>query len=276
MVKRVVFTGVGAMLVAGFLFGHDAVSYVRTTAGQVKQSVKDAVPVGFEIERARKMISELEPEIRRNMHLIAKEEVEVDRIRRRAEKLDVKQENAKVELQRMKADLESEHRFLVYAGRRYSRNQVRVDLASRLKRAKTNDETLVSLTKILSARERGLSAARGKLEEMLSAKRTLQVDIENLEARQKMVQVAQAASDFNFDDSHLARTKELLTTIQTRLEVAERLVDQDGDFAGEIQLEETEPTGLDVLEDVAAYLGEPTQQELDADMESQIAALIGE
>lgn len=277
MVKKVILTGLAAVLAAGFLFGHDACSYVRTTAGQVRQSVKDNVPVTFEIERARKMISELEPDIRRNMHLIAKEEVEVDRIRRRADKLETKQENAKVELQRMKADLESDNTFLVYSGRRYSKNQVRVDLASRLTRAKTNDETLVSLTKVLNAREKGLAAARAKLEEMLGKKRTFQVEIENLEARQKMVEVAQAASDFSFDDSRLSRTKELMVDIETRLEVAERMVDQDGDFAGEIQLEETnEDVGFDVLEDVAQYLGESSLEKIDAEIDSQIALLIGE
>lgn len=273
MVKKVVITTLGVTLAAGFLFGRDTVSYVRTTAGQVKDSVKESVPVTFQIERARKMIAELQPEIRRNMQVIAKEEVEVDRLRRRSEKLNEKQENARVELQQLKSDLESNNTFLVYSGRRYSKNQVRIDLANRLTRAKTNDETLTNLDKVLMAREKGLAAAKAKLEEMLSSRRTLQVDIENLEARMKMVEVAQAASDFNFDDSHLARTKELLIDIQTRLEVAERLVDQDGEFVGEIQLNETEEISSDVLDEVAQYLGEgPTQAEID----TQIALMLAE
>ena len=38
------------------------------------------MPIEFQIERARDMIKDLVPEIRKNMHVIAKEEVEVKRL----------------------------------------------------------------------------------------------------------------------------------------------------------------------------------------------------
>ena len=46
-------------------------------------------------------------------------------------------------------------------------------------------------------------------------------EVENLEAQMKMVEVAQTASEFNFDDSQLSRTRKLLDDIRTRVEVAE-------------------------------------------------------
>src|SRR5690606_39815140 len=57
-------------------------SYLGTSWGRMKSSVKDSVPVEFEIERARKMVKDLLPDIRHNMHVIAKEEVEVARLER--------------------------------------------------------------------------------------------------------------------------------------------------------------------------------------------------
>ena len=69
----------------------------------------------------------------------------------------------------------------------------------------------------------------------------------------KMVEVAQTTSDFQFDDSQLARTKGLLQDIQTRIEVAERLVDSEGYFADEIPL--SQPEVEDVSDEVAAYFG---------------------
>ena len=42
--------------------------------------MQNSVPVDFEIDRARKMIQDLAPEVRKNMHVIAKEEVEVQRL----------------------------------------------------------------------------------------------------------------------------------------------------------------------------------------------------
>ena len=46
----------------------------------MKQTVRNSVPVDFEIERWRKMVKNLVPDIRKNMHVIAQEEVEVERL----------------------------------------------------------------------------------------------------------------------------------------------------------------------------------------------------
>ncbi len=256
MFKKIVIGSLAIAVVAGFLLGRDAVSYVHTTASHVTESVKDSVPVEFELDRARKMIAALHPEIRKNLLVIAKEEVEVDRLRRQVEKLSQKLEGDREDLQRMSSDLKSGKSYIVYAGRRYSDNQVRIDLANRLTRVKTSDATLSNLTQVLNARENGLTAARQKLEEMLAARRTLVVEVENLEARQKMVEVAQTASDFNFDDSKLSRTKDLVREIQTRIEVAEKFVNVEGNFCDQIPMEgPSYDSGVDILEEVAAYLG---------------------
>ena len=75
---------------------------------------------------------------------------------------------------------------------------------------------------------------------MIGAQRQLQVEVENLEAKHKLVQVAEASSDFQFDDSQLARCKELMTDIRTRLDVAAKLANADTNFQEEIPLEEAE------------------------------------
>ncbi|MCA9262264.1 MAG: hypothetical protein KDA60_00385 [Planctomycetales bacterium] len=253
MLKKLLYAGSGVVLLSGLLFGRDAVSYVRTSAGYVKDSVKHSVPVEFEIERARKMISSLEPEIRQNKHLIAKEEVSVERLRKQVDKLESRIDKSREDMVRLKTDLERGEDYYYYAGRRYSNDQVKIDLANRLTRQKTNDATLVNLSKVLNARERGLQAARQKLEEMLASKQQLIVAVENLEARQKMVDVAQTSSELAFDDSRLSRTKDLITSIQTRIEVAERLVDAETSYHDEIPLDDH--TDEDIVEQVAAYLG---------------------
>ncbi len=68
-----------------------------------------------------------------------------------------------------------------------------------------------------------------------------------------MVEVSQTASDFNSDDSRLARTKELITHIETRIQVEERLVDVDTSFHDGIPLDE--PVAEDVCEEIADYFG---------------------
>ena len=82
MIRRILIGGSTALLLTGLMFGRDAVSYVRTSVGWVKDSVADSVPVEFQIERARKLIDDLEPEVRRNKHLIVREEVALEALAR--------------------------------------------------------------------------------------------------------------------------------------------------------------------------------------------------
>lgn len=253
MIKKLACTGVGAALLAGLVFGTDAYSYISTTASRVSDNVKNSVPVEFELDRARKMIQDLTPEIRRNMHLIAKEEVEVEKLQSRVGDLEEKLSSNKADIIRLKNDLDSGSTYFTYAGHEYSRNAVQTDLAGRFERFKTQDATRVKLESILRAREQGLEAARAKLDGMLTARRQLEVDVENLEARQKMVEVAQTSSKFAFDDSHLSKTKRLVDEIRTRIDVAERMVDVDGELVGEIQLEEQ--VDADISNEVASYFG---------------------
>ena len=187
---------------------------MRTSAHCLKDSVKNSVPVEFQIERARRMITDLKPEVRRNMHIIAKEEAELERLGRQIEDAQARSEQDREKLMRLKDDATSGKSVFRYAGRSYSVQQVKEDLANRFERFKTAEATLDSLRKIHSAREKSLEAARRKLEGMLAAKRQLLVEVENLEAQRQMVAAAQTTSNYNFDDSKLGRVKELISDLQ--------------------------------------------------------------
>jgi hypothetical protein len=196
------------------------------------------------------------------MHRIAREETEVAKLEKQVGKSEEQLAKDRESILRLKKDLDSGTEVFVYCGRNYSTKQVKDDLTHRFDQFKTKEQTTDNLRKILSARQTSLTAAREKLESMLAAKRTLEVDVENLEARLKMVEVAQTTSDFNFDDSQLSRTKELIAEIGDRIEVAERLVNSDTDFHDRIPLEE--PAGdRDIRKEVAKYFSD-NQGEIEA------------
>jgi hypothetical protein len=252
MIKKAILACTGVCLVSLVFFGRDALSYFRTTAGRMKDSVRGSVPLDFEIDRARRLVKELVPDIRKNMHVIAKEEVEVEQLRKQIAQTENRLDRERNELVRLKNDLGTGNSVFHYAGRQYTAVQVKSDLANRFERFKTTDATLASLKDIEQARVRSLAAAREKLEGMLAAKRKLEVDVEHLEARLKMIEAAQTTSDYAFDDSRLSRVKELITDLRTRLDVAERLTSAEGAFHGEIPLSEVASDNL--LEEVTEYL----------------------
>lgn len=258
MILSVLVVGGAAVMLLGSNIG----SYVTTSYDRAAQTVEDSVPIEFQIDRARKMVRDLEPEIRRSMHVIAKEEVEVEQLNNKIESAETKAGKDKSEIMRLQSDLQTGKSVFRYAGHSYSEAEVKQDLARRFARYKTSDATMASLKDMREARQRNLDAARQKLATMMSSQRQLLVEVENLEAKLKLVEVAQASSDLHLDDSQLARAKGLMNDIRARLDVAAKLADADTNFHDEIPLEEPAPE--DITNQVAEYfqIGEPAETAL--------------
>jgi chromosome segregation ATPase len=244
--------GVGVLILLGLLFGRESIRQKNTNLGSVRQAVHESVPVEFELKRAKDMIKGLDPEIHRNMHLIAKEEVEVKHLREQLGKAEQQLGKNRSEIERLTADLRRGDSNFVYCSKTYTAKQVENDLTRRFEQYKVKEATLEKLTQVLAARERGLEAGREKLKAMQAAKGQLEVDVANLEARLEMVKVAQSTSEFNIDDSRLSRTKDLVKDIGTRIDVAEKLVHADTSSVGAISLDEPESSG-NIADQVTAY-----------------------
>jgi len=254
MIKKVIIVGGLVFVVAMLVGGTSAISYVRTSTGYVADSVRDTVPIKFEIERARGMIDNLVRDVRSNMHMIAKEEVRVKQLGEQIEHAEAKLAREKGHMMRLKSDLETGRSVYQYAGRSYSYDRVKIDLANRLKRYKTSDDTLGSWRQMYEARSASLDAARQKLEGMLASKRQLGVAVENLEAKLQMIEATKATSEYQFDDSRLGQVKELVSHLQNRLEVAGKLVAAESNFHDEIPLDE--PGTEDIIDQVTEYFSE--------------------
>jgi len=252
MIKKTLVTVAGLTLLSVLFFGRDAASYVYTSFGWMKDSVKSQVPIEFEIERARRMVKNLVPDIRKNMHVIAQEEVEIERLDKEIAKTEQTMTREKGEIMKLKDDLSTVQPVYHYAGRTFTVQAVKLDLANRFERYKTHDATLASLREIQNARRKSLDAARQKLENMLAARRQLEVDVENLEAQFKMVEVAQTVSEHNIDDSQLGRVKELITDIRTRLNVAERLANTPM-IDGEIPVSTPQGDNENIVDQITEY-----------------------
>lgn len=251
--KRTILTGGGVILVSALLFGHEAISYVRTTAGYVENTVKDSIPVKFQIDRARQMVKDLEPAVKEHLHLIAKEEVQLERLSKQIEESKKQSETAEAKILRLRNDLDSEQSVFQYAGRSYSRTQVKVDLANRFKQFKTSEATLENLEKIRDVRQKSLDAAREKFEGLLAMRRQLMLEIESLEAQHQMVAAAKTSNRYEFDDSQLGSVKKLVDDLQVRLDTESKLADVSDSLRSEIPLDE--PNQTDIVDQVTEYFG---------------------
>jgi chromosome segregation ATPase len=267
MIRKLFWGAAGALVLGTLVFGTDVFSYVTTAGRRVTHTVKESVPVGFEIDRARSMIRKIEPEIRRSMDAIAREEAETERQKKEIQKREAELGKSRSDVLRLKDDLASGKTHFVYAGRSYNADQVKADLSARFANHKTRETTAQHLQQVLKAREAGLQAAQQKLVEMQQAKRQLELDVENLEARRKMVEVAQAAGDFKFDDSQLARTRELVSDLNARVDVMAKLANAHTAH-GEIPLDG--PDHENIVESVAKYFDKDAATIAEASVKSDV------
>lgn len=254
MLKKLMLFGIVGLVGTLAVAKIGAWSYIKTGVNTAGDSMRDSVPIEWEIKRARQMIMDLKPEIRNNLHVVAQEEVGVKNLAAQIEAKEAQLAKGRDDIMRLKGDLESGSVHFVYAGRNYSGEQVRDDLANRFKQFQVHEQTTNKLSQVLAAREKNLDAARRKLDGMLSAKRELEVEIENLQARLTMVEVAQTSSPVSLDESQLSKTRQLLDHIRTRIDVADQLIASEGVLDGAIQLDD--PTSPDLLNEIADYFGE--------------------
>ena len=235
--KKVAIGGGIATLLLLLLFGRSTWSYLSTTVSRVHDSVKSSVPVDFELDRARRETEQITPEVRKNMHVIASEEVRIEQLEKQIEDLEKKRNQDQTDILRLKSDLESGTNKFTYAGVTFTATEVRQDLKNRFDEFTTDDETLKTQVKLLHTRQESLRVAQQRLSKMQASQRKLRAEIDNLEARNKMVQVAQASSEFEFDNSQLSEARELVNSINSRIRTDEKLLNADSRPLDRIPLE---------------------------------------
>jgi septal ring factor EnvC (AmiA/AmiB activator) len=256
IVKKAV---LGAALSAGALylaFGTSAPSYVRTAFCRVRHNAKDAVPVQFEIDRARQEIANLEPAIKDNIEILARAEVDVEYLNREIAATQANLESEKKAMLALRESLETgDFRLAGHGHVRYTADEVKGDLARRLDRYRNVSKILDEKEATLKAREKSVIAARKLLTEMAAQKQTLLTKLEKIEAHLKMIEATKATNEFDFDDSALARAKQSVSELEKRLEVLDRKAEMEGRFVESGSLPVNLESNRDVVKEIDDEFG---------------------
>lgn len=237
MLKKIVVGASLAAVLGGLTFGRELFSYVRAGAQSVRQAVKSEVPIEFEIQRARSLVDQLIPDIRKCMHVIAEQQVEVEHLNQQIARRETEIGKQKDSILALRQDLSTGKPAFSYASHTYTSNEVKRDLASRFERYKAADEILAADRKILVAREQNLSANEQKLEGMMQAKKELEVKLEQLQARLETIRAAETVSHLAIDDSNLSHARQLIEQLNKQLDIQQRVMDAEGEFTGLIPVE---------------------------------------
>jgi len=257
-VKWGVMGTVGLGLLGGMLFGKDIISYARSSAKGVRAAVKDSVPIEFELRRARDLLEEIIPEMQTNIRVIAQEEVEVAALKGEIAKLREGLNDEQSKIKTLRVALDQPRAQYAFAGRNYSHDEVKHDLAVRFERFKESELVMATKVKVLESRERSLDGARQLLAKTSSEKRILESRIEALASQYRLVKAAATGSKIQVDSSKLAQTEKLITQIQKRLDVAERVLAAESKFVESIPVDTV--VDADLVAQVDEYFDSRNQQ----------------
>ncbi len=258
LIKKAV---VGTALGAGALylaFGTSAPSYVRTAFHKVRNSAKSAVPVQFDIDRAREEIASLEPAIKDGIAQVADARYEIRKLEREIAATRANLQAEKTAMQAIRKSLDTGD-YRLAGPVRYTEDEVKADLARRYDSYKTGKVTLEDKETTLKAKVKTLAAAEGQLKQMAEAKKTLAAKVEGIEARLRMIETTRSDRDFHFDDSALARAKQSISDLEKRLDVLTMQAEMEGKYADTGVPVGIEP-GRDVVRELDAEFGPPAKK----------------
>ena len=255
MFKKLALGVVGVVLVGGLLFGSRIVPYAKTAYEKVRTTAQDTVPISFQIDAAKEQLKKIDPEIKDMVWQIAKEKAQIKRLNSEMVVQEESMSKRYDEMITLREHLETGGEYYVATnGKSYTNSRVKEDLAHRFSVYKTAEKTFDKSKQIQDLREQALETALVKLEQAQSIQRELQVQIENLNARQRMVDVAKTASNINIDDSQLARTQSMIDEISAKIDTEEEMLNLAPRYFGQIPVSQDEIlSDRDVLKEMDAY-----------------------
>jgi flagellar biosynthesis chaperone FliJ len=230
LVKWAVIGTGGAVLVGGFVFGRDLVSYVSTGTRSVQTAVRDSVPIEFELRRAKDMVDDILPEMHANIRLIAQQEVEIESLRTDIGRSRKSLEDERVRLTSLRDALNKPAATFTLAGIDYSRDQVKEELARRLDLSQEAETVLAGKVRLLDNRTKSLAAAVQALNRTRQQKEMLVAQIASLESQNRLIQASSVGGNVAIDNSKLAQSQKLIQQIRDRLDVAERVMAHESKF----------------------------------------------
>jgi hypothetical protein len=274
MIRRTIKYGLitGLILVVGsfLVFGQNAWSYARSTLHGWRTSMNDSVPVEYELERAREMLDEIIPEMHANIRMIAKEEVELAHLKQDIARSEEALAEQETRISRLTNLLEGEKVFFTFGDNRYSRTEVKRDLANKFERYKEAQVVLAGKRKLLEQRKRSLQSAIEMLDKARGKKAILEQKVAALASKHRLIQAASIGSEMEMSDSTLAQADKLIADIQKRLEVSERVLAHEGRFVEPIQMDVG--TEEELISEVRGYFLDRDTDQLTARAEASESA----
>jgi hypothetical protein len=239
---------------AGFFFLDDPCSYFTTAIHDVRSSVRRKVPLEFELKRARNLIRQIDPQVMDSRRDVARSEVGLEHLQREIQGLRAIVATGEINVRKQRAAISGGQFTPASFRSAYSEVKMRQNLIRSFDLLKSRSRLLKSKESLYTRQVTVLSAAREKLMAIRAEKQNLEDLVTSLDAQKRSNdRMAAAARNFTWDTSPLGKARKLLDSIETRLRVQAKMIQEDlYDVAGIPEARQDEQR--DILKEVDNYI----------------------
>ena len=268
LIKKSVVAGVLGMVTLGAVFGTPAGSYVRTAFFKIRTVAKDAVPVQFEIDRARQEVQQLEPAIRQHIEVLARAEQDVKRLDGEIAETTANLEKQKATILAIRAKVgEPSVRPAAYGP---ASANLQETLRAKLEGYNRCERILSEKKATLISRQKVVEAAKEHLTAIATQKKALEAKIEEIQARLAAIEASNARNKYHFDGSALSRAKKSVSELDERLNVVSRVAEMEGRLAEDGTLGRERTSAGDVTGEIDAKFGLNTDEKKPGETGAQL------
>jgi chromosome segregation ATPase len=202
----------------------------------MRESVAGSIPVDIELKRAESLIRQIDPQIDTCKRDLARAEVELEELQTSVVHLEkvVDGEERKLRTGAKLLSGDGSGAQVQLASDLGSRRRVSVDL-QRTKDSYVNNVAILKTKRTLIERQsRAVDAAKQRLLAVRTEREALEDQCRALKTQQMQVAALSAHSQrFDLDSTALSQAKEVIATVKKRLDVAQRMLENDMVFQGE-------------------------------------------
>ncbi|MFO0979771.1 MAG: hypothetical protein U0996_25455 [Planctomycetaceae bacterium] len=209
-----------------FVFNEDIFRWIERQKEAVHSAFRDKMPIDVEIDHVRALAESLMPDLRSNQEAIVCEQVEVEELRRVLAMEQIQLASDRDELLSLRALLTAE---MQAAPDKIGQSaiQLRQSLKEAFERYRVAEDAFKVRENVLQFREDALSRAITKQNALLRRKDELELQVQSLESRMRLIDKDGVDNHMRVDRQKLRTCEELLASLKKRLTVAERLAEAE-------------------------------------------------
>jgi len=229
MCKKVLIAAVAVVIGLAVVKGTWLGSHLRHSAKRVGQWVETTVPPEQEIARLRMEVQNLKKDDEKHIDKVARLAVEVEKMERELANVKANLTRSEGQLRQVRKEL-GDSNFVVFAGQRYTRDDLRAEALA----FKAAEDTVKSKEESIQAKRRILTLEKKKLSELQTVRNQMSADLERLEALLVEERHAQAANQSCIDDSNYLEIRKNMDSVRERIDVLKK----KRELRGEMRLPE--------------------------------------